>query len=415
MNRQQYEKALEASTKRNTVQNNQQQTNISSSTNIEMSGIRLPKKFATYSRNNHETWQPALFLEEPDDPQKICHYAKSLVYPANMGIEYSPEEIKARRCKYKMDELKQKYAQQQQQQVMQQQQQQQEQSNKETLHNNVPQVQQNHNIQVQEIGTIKTEAVTQPPPQQAAAGAVKYQAPQQTPQYYVQHQQQQQQQQLHHINNNHLYYQQQHETQLYHQQQQHHTQHIQTPVDPQQQRQQLQHVQQQYHINHYEQQQQRYQQKYQQQQQPYNKQQQQLQRDPENEEDDQDTEDEQQQQYHQQIPQQHTNYQYQQQQQQVTTNQQNYNTALDAEGDLEDQIEASTIRFSMHTPNKGSQNKTLKIKFKKERPAAAGDTPNGNNYSAYTIERICQPEVCIKLSKYNSFLNIKYILSSFPA
>ncbi|XP_065355685.1 probable inactive serine/threonine-protein kinase bub1 [Calliphora vicina] len=372
MSRQQYERAVEASTKRQAVQNAPQ---ANSSTNILVSGIRLPRKFATYCRNNHETWQPALFLEEPDDPQKVCHYAKSSVYPTDLCVEFSPEEIKARRCKYKLEDLKQAYAQQTaiQQNYQPQQQVEQDQSNREPQSSG-SQAQQNLNIQVQEIGSMKTEAT---------AAAEKYQQ-QQTQQYYVQHQQQQQQQ-LHHINNNHLYYQQQqHETQIYHPEQQPQT--LQTQPDPQQQQQQQrqQQQQQQYHVNHYETQ--RYHQREQRQ---YSKgEEEETEGDQEEEEDDdnQDTEDEQQ--YNQQIPQQqqHANYQYHQQQPQ------NHNT-LDGEGDLEDQIEASTIRFSMHTPNKGSQNKTLKIKFKKERPTAVGDTPNGTNYSAYTIERIYQPEL----------------------
>lgn len=66
----------------------------------EVTGIRLPRRFATYSCNSKETWQPALFLEEPSDPQRVCHYAKNIVYPPSTGMEYSPEEIKARRYKY---------------------------------------------------------------------------------------------------------------------------------------------------------------------------------------------------------------------------------------------------------------------------------------------------------------------------
>ncbi|KNC29002.1 hypothetical protein FF38_10150 [Lucilia cuprina] len=381
MSRQQYERAVEASSKRNVVQNAPQVN--SSSTNILVAGIRLPRKFATYCRNNHETWQPALFLEEPDDPQKVCHYAKSLVYPPDLGVEFSPEEIKARHCKYKMEMVKQEYNPQQNYQA--QQHGEQEQTNREAQSSGT-QAQQNLNVQVQEIGSIKTETTTTT----TTTNAAKYQ---QTQQYYVQ--QQQQQQQLHHINNNHLYYQQQqqHETQLYQQEQQ-----PQTQLDPQQQqRQQLQTQQQQYHVNHYEQQ--RYQQRqheHQQVQQQYTKvEEEETEGDQEDEdEDNQDTEDEQQQQYNQQLPQQHPNYQYHHHNQQQQPSAQQHLNNLDNEGDLEDQIEASTIRFSMHTPNKGSQNKTLKIKFKKERPTAVGDTPNGNNnYSAYTIERIYQPEL----------------------
>ncbi|XP_054743067.1 mitotic checkpoint serine/threonine-protein kinase BUB1 [Anastrepha obliqua] len=56
---------------------------------------KLPRKFAAYCHNNYETWKPALFLEEPEDPNRRCHYAKQLVYPGT-GVEYSPEELRAK-------------------------------------------------------------------------------------------------------------------------------------------------------------------------------------------------------------------------------------------------------------------------------------------------------------------------------
>ncbi|KAH8341579.1 hypothetical protein KR059_010461 [Drosophila kikkawai] len=65
----------------------------------DVTGIRLPRNFHAYGRNNHETWKPALTLEEPDDPSRVCHYAKQLVYPPGAGIEYSPEEILSRKYK----------------------------------------------------------------------------------------------------------------------------------------------------------------------------------------------------------------------------------------------------------------------------------------------------------------------------
>lgn len=40
-------------------------------------------------------------LEEPDDPSRVCHYAKQLVYPPGAGIEFSPEEILSRKFKQK--------------------------------------------------------------------------------------------------------------------------------------------------------------------------------------------------------------------------------------------------------------------------------------------------------------------------
>ncbi|XP_064539059.1 uncharacterized protein Bub1 [Drosophila montana] len=63
----------------------------------EVGGVRLPRNFHAYGRNNHETWKPALTLEEPDDPSRVCHYPKQMVYPAGVGIEYSPEELLARK------------------------------------------------------------------------------------------------------------------------------------------------------------------------------------------------------------------------------------------------------------------------------------------------------------------------------
>lgn len=371
---------MEASVKRQVLKHNQQPAR-----EIEVTGIKLPKKFSSVCRNNHETWQPALFLEEPDDPQKVCHYAKSVVYPPNLGAEFSPEEIKARRSKYKMNELNRNSEQQRRSRE-------EDQTHHQPVHDHCEkdskssgsQNQQYVNSQMQEIGTIKKETS-------------KYQQQQQQHQhqYYVQHQQMP----VHNINNNNMYYEQQqnHEAQTQYQQEQHQQPSIQNQSN-----------QQQYHINHYDQE--RYSQKL------NSRQHEQLQHcykdyesesgDPEEDEDEddndndhdngndndnQDTEDEQV--YGQKHS--HQNHRHQihhQYHPQSTSNQQNMKS-LDAEGDLEDQIEASTIRFSMHTPNKGSQNKTLKIKFKKERPQTGSDTTNGNNYSAYTIERIYQTEV----------------------
>lgn len=74
---------------------------------------KLPRKFAAYCRNNYETWKPALFLEEPEDPNRRCHYAKQLVYPGT-GVEYSPEELKSQKfitCLTEMQRLKEQSAQ----------------------------------------------------------------------------------------------------------------------------------------------------------------------------------------------------------------------------------------------------------------------------------------------------------------
>lgn len=76
--------------------------------------MRLPRNFYAYGRNNHETWKPALTLEEPDDPTRVCRYAKNLVYPAGAGIEYSPEEILARKYKQVMEQKAELAAQRQQ-------------------------------------------------------------------------------------------------------------------------------------------------------------------------------------------------------------------------------------------------------------------------------------------------------------
>ena len=59
-------------------------------------GINIPSTFARYAKNNHETWNGALCMEEPYDPNSACHYLKKYVYPGN-NTEYSPEEIRARR------------------------------------------------------------------------------------------------------------------------------------------------------------------------------------------------------------------------------------------------------------------------------------------------------------------------------
>ncbi|GBP14060.1 hypothetical protein EVAR_72212_1 [Eumeta japonica] len=263
---------------------------------LEASGIMLPKKFATYSRNNHETWQPALFLEEPDDPQKICHYAKTVVYPADLGVEFSPEEIKSRKYKRKMEELKQKF---------------------------------NQQIQNQQSYEVQLNAERNEINREQQHNAAPAQQQHQRYQQKLQQRQHEQEQQLQ---------QQQQQQQFCPKGQAEETEGYQEEDDE--------------------------------------------------DEDNQDTEDEQQYDHHQ-SQQQHQNYQYHLQ---PATSLQNLNS-LDAGGDLEDQIEASTIRFSMHTPNKGSQNKTLKIKFKKERTSSVGKTSNGNNYSAYTIERNYKSEL----------------------
>ncbi|XP_041449804.1 putative mediator of RNA polymerase II transcription subunit 26 isoform X1 [Drosophila obscura] len=113
--------------------NAEAETPSPSPANSEVAGLRLPRNFHPYGRNNHETWKPALTLEEPDDPSRVCHYAKQLVYPPGAGIEYSPEEILARKYK-QMLEGKQKPTAQQVQQQQQQEQQELDQQEQQTLY-----------------------------------------------------------------------------------------------------------------------------------------------------------------------------------------------------------------------------------------------------------------------------------------
>ncbi|XP_017153887.1 uncharacterized protein LOC108163237 [Drosophila miranda] len=87
----------------------------------EVAGLRLPRNFHPYGRNNHETWKPALTLEEPDDPSRVCHYAKQLVYPPGAGIEYSPEEILARKYQQMLEDKQKPTVQQVQQEHQEQQ------------------------------------------------------------------------------------------------------------------------------------------------------------------------------------------------------------------------------------------------------------------------------------------------------
>lgn len=61
--------------------------------NIE--GVKIPPNFVRYARNHDEPWMGALFLDEPD-ANKVCKYQRGLVYPGT-GVEYSPEEIRARK------------------------------------------------------------------------------------------------------------------------------------------------------------------------------------------------------------------------------------------------------------------------------------------------------------------------------
>uniref|UniRef100_A0A182PUC1 BUB1 N-terminal domain-containing protein n=1 Tax=Anopheles epiroticus TaxID=199890 RepID=A0A182PUC1_9DIPT len=63
--------------------------------------IRLPPNFVREAKSNHETWDVPLCLEEPYDPNRRCYYPKHLVYPdlhaERPTMEFSLEEIRARR------------------------------------------------------------------------------------------------------------------------------------------------------------------------------------------------------------------------------------------------------------------------------------------------------------------------------
>lgn len=57
-------------------------------------GCILPENHVSYATNKHETWDGALYLDEPE-ANKICKYPRHIVYPGN-GCEYSLEEIRSR-------------------------------------------------------------------------------------------------------------------------------------------------------------------------------------------------------------------------------------------------------------------------------------------------------------------------------
>ncbi|XP_037923202.1 checkpoint serine/threonine-protein kinase BUB1 [Hermetia illucens] len=84
-----------------------------------LENVKLPQNFVRFSKNNHESWKPLLCLEEPFDPNRRCVYRKDLVYPGG-GIEFSPEEIRARKWAKKLQELR--YSKMTQQQMQPQQQ-----------------------------------------------------------------------------------------------------------------------------------------------------------------------------------------------------------------------------------------------------------------------------------------------------
>lgn len=85
----------------------------------EPSATRLPVGFAREARSNHERWDVPLCLEEPYDPNRVCRYPKGHVYPdlhtGQPTLEFSPEEIRARKWYRRKEELEEQAKQKQQQ------------------------------------------------------------------------------------------------------------------------------------------------------------------------------------------------------------------------------------------------------------------------------------------------------------
>lgn len=76
--------------------------------NLEFDGVKVPPNFIRFAKNNNEVWNIPLSLEEPYDPNVRCCYSKHLVYPGD-GIEYSFDEIHARKWSNKRNAIKEKY------------------------------------------------------------------------------------------------------------------------------------------------------------------------------------------------------------------------------------------------------------------------------------------------------------------
>jgi checkpoint serine/threonine-protein kinase len=66
-------------------------------------GFQMPPNFINFARNSHETWNVALCLEEPYDPNQRCFYPKHLVYPGD-NQEFSLEELRAQKWRAKIEE-----------------------------------------------------------------------------------------------------------------------------------------------------------------------------------------------------------------------------------------------------------------------------------------------------------------------
>lgn len=75
------------------------------SPHYEPLGINLPPSFEQFARNHHEPWAGALCLEEPYEANKLFRYPKQLVY-TGIATEFSPEEIRARKWAGKIATIK---------------------------------------------------------------------------------------------------------------------------------------------------------------------------------------------------------------------------------------------------------------------------------------------------------------------
>lgn len=76
--------------------------------NLEFDGVKIPPNFIRFAKNNNELWNIPLYLDEPYDPNIRCCYSKHLVYPGD-GMEYSFDEIHARKWVNKRNAIKEKY------------------------------------------------------------------------------------------------------------------------------------------------------------------------------------------------------------------------------------------------------------------------------------------------------------------
>lgn len=63
------------------------------------SGFQPPTNFINYVKNSDDPWNAHLHLDEPYDPNARCFYPKHMVYPGN-GQEYSLEELKSQKWQH---------------------------------------------------------------------------------------------------------------------------------------------------------------------------------------------------------------------------------------------------------------------------------------------------------------------------